>query len=205
VLEETGADDDYQIFAPLQTVQQAFNKEGLLTSIDIRALCIACPVEIIADAINDTMPGVRAVAVKQIAENEMNMIAKVNRFMLALAGITLAIGSFGVVNTMMSSVYARIRDIGIMKAVGASRRQIVKMFLYEAIAVGLLGGVIGYAIGIALAYVIGPLIYDDLTMGFSLHYLPHALGIAVLVAAVASVYPAFRASRIGVSDSIRAL
>jgi len=205
ILEETGSDDDYQIFVPLETVQKAFKKEGLISSIDVRALCSACPVEVIADAVNETIPGVRAVAVKQIAQNEMNVIGKVNRFMLALAGITLAIGSFGVINTMTSSVYARIKDIGIMKAIGASRRQIAKMFLYEAIAVGLVGGVIGYIAGTLLAYVMGPLIYEDLSISFGLQYLPHALGLAILVAVVASVYPAFRASRVSVSDSLRSL
>jgi putative ABC transport system permease protein len=159
----------------------------------------------ISDAVNSTIAGVRAVAVKQIAQNEMNLMGKINRFMLALAGITLAVGSFGVVNTMVSSVHARIKDIGIMKAVGASRWQIVRMFLYEAIAVGLVGGILGYIGGTSLAYVIGPLIYEDLSISFGMQYFPHALGLAILVAVVASVYPAYRASKVSVSDSLRSL
>ena len=205
ILEETGSNDDYQIFVPLRTVQKAFDKEGLISSADIRALCSACPVVRISDAVNSTIAGVRAVAVKQIAQNEMNLMGKINRFMLALAGITLAVGSFGVVNTMVSSVHARIKDIGIMKAVGASRRQIVRMFLYEAIAVGLVGGILGYIAGTSLSYVIGPLIYEDLSISFGMQYLPHALGLAILVAVVASVYPAYRASKVSVSDSLRSL
>jgi len=155
--------------------------------------------------VNNSLPGVRAIAVQQIAETEMNLMSKVNRFMLALAGITLVVGSFGVVNTMMSSVHERIRDIGIMKAVGASRRQIMKMFFYEALAVGLVGGVFGYVLGSLLSYVIGPLIFEDLAVSYVLQYLPAAMGIAILVAAVASVYPAYRASKISVADSLRSL
>jgi putative ABC transport system permease protein len=155
--------------------------------------------------INNNLAGVRAVAVQQIAETEMGVMSKVNRFMLVLAGITLVVGSFGVVNTMMSSVYERIRDIGIMKAVGASRRQIVKMFLYEALVVGLVGGVLGYGVGTILSYLIGPLIFDDLAVSFVLKYLPAALGLAIFVAAIASVYPAYRASKISVADSLRSL
>ncbi len=205
VLGETGSNDDYQVFVPLETVQQAFGKDGLISSMDIRALCNACPVEYIADAINKTIPGIRAVAVKQIAETEMNLMEKVNDFLLALAGITIVVGSFGVVNTMMSSVHERVRDIGIMKAVGASRNQIVKMFLYEALVVGLMGGVIGYILGTLLSYVIGPLIFDGLAVRYAPLYLPAALGLAVFVAAVASVYPAIRASSIKVADSLRSL
>ena len=205
VLGETGSNDDYQIFVPLETVQSAFEKEGLISSIDIRALCIGCPVEVIANAINNNIPGVRAVAVKQIAETEMNLMGNINRFMLALAGITLVIGSFGVVNTMMSSVYQRLRDIGIMKAVGASRGQIVRMFLYEAVVVGLIGGILGYIAGTLLAYLIGPLIFEGLSVSYSLQYLPAAVGLAILVAVVASAYPAYRASKINVADSLRSL
>jgi putative ABC transport system permease protein len=205
ILDETGSNDDYQVFVPLATVQRAFEKEGLISSADIRALCSACPVEFIADSVNNAIPGIRAVAVKQIAQTEMNLMAKVNRFMLALAGITLVVGSFGVVNTMMSSVHQRVKDIGIMKAVGASRLQITKMFLYEALVVGLVGGILGYIAGTLLSYVIGPLIYEDLAVNYALQYLLLALALAMLVAVVASVYPAFRASKVSVADSIRSL
>ena len=160
VLEETGSNDDSQVFVPIETLQKAFGKEGLISSIDIRALCNACPVEIIADEINQNIPGVRAVAVKQIAETEMGMVEKMSKFMLALAGVALALGCFGVVNTMMTSVHERIKDIGIMRAVGASRNQIIKVFIYEAIIIGIVGGILGYVAGTLLAYAIGPLIFE---------------------------------------------
>lgn len=205
ILGETGSNDDYQIFIPLATVQSAFGKEGLISSVDIRALCSGCPVEVIANSINNNIPGVRAVAVRQIAEAEMNLMGNINRFMLALAGITLVVGSFGVVNTMMSSVYQRVRDIGIMKSVGASRSQIVKMFLYEAIVIGIIGGILGFIVGTALSYLIGPLIFEGLAISYAPQYLPLALGLAILVSVVASVYPAYRASKISVADSLRSL
>jgi putative ABC transport system permease protein len=205
ILSETGSNDDYQIFVPLATVQSAFGKEGLISSVDIRALCSGCPVEVIANSINNNIPGVRAVAVKQIAETEMNLMGNINRFMLALAGITLVVGSFGVVNTVMSSVYQRLRDIGIMKAVGASRGQIVRMFLYEAIVIGIIGGILGFILGTILSYLIGPLIFKGLDVSYAPQYLPLALGLAILVSIVASVYPAYRASNINVSDSFRSL
>jgi len=205
ILGETGSNDDYQIFIPLKTAQSAFGKEGLISSMDIRALCSACPVEVIAGLVNESISGVRAVAVRQIAESEMNLMAKVNRFMLALAGITLVVGSFGVVNTMMSAVHERIKDIGIMKAVGASPSQIVRMFLYEAVVIGLIGGIFGYIAGTLLSYGIGPLIFEDLAVSYALQYLLPAIGLAIFVAIVASLYPAMRASNIRVADSIRSL
>ena len=205
ILEETGSNDDYQIFVPLETLQKAFGKEGLISSIDIRALCNACPVEVIANAINQNITGVRAIAVKQVAEAEMGVMERMNKFMLALGGITLAVGLFGVVNTMMSSVNERIKDIGIMRAVGASRNQIMRVFIYEAVIIGIVGGIFGYVAGTLLAYVIGPIIFAGTDIGFVLQYLPLSLALAIFVAIIATMYPAFRATRIRVADSFRSL
>ena len=205
ILEETGSNDDYQIFVPLKTLQKAFNKEGLVSSIDIRALCNACPVEVIADAINNNIPGARAIAVKQVANAEMEMMDRINKFMLALAGITLAVGLFGVGNTMMRSVNERVKDIGIMRAVGASHNQIMKIFLYEAIIIGVIGGIFGYVAGTLLAYALGPVIFGISTISFIPQYFPLSLGLAIGVAVIATIYPAFRAARVKVADLFRSL
>jgi len=205
ILDESGSIDDFQIFVPLVTLQKAFGKEGLISSIDVRALCSACPVEVIADGINRNIPGVRAVAVKQVVAAEMGMMDRVNKLMLALAGITLAVGLFGVVNTMMASVNERINDIGIMRAVGASRNQIIKIFIYEAIIVGIVGGIFGYVAGTLLAYIVAPLLFEGTVITFIPQYLPLSLALATLIAVTATVYPAFRATRIKVADSFRSL
>lgn len=205
ILEETGSNEDYQVFVPIGTLQRAFDKDGLISSIDIRALCNACPVETIADGINQSIPGVRAIAVKQVAAAEMGMMERMNTFMLALAGITLAVGLFGVVNTMMASVHERIRDIGIMRSVGASRNQIIKLFIYEAIIIGIVGGIFGYVAGTLLAYAVGPLIFEGTAITYIPQYFPLSLVLATLIAVIATVYPAFRATRIKVADSFRSL
>jgi len=205
IIDETGANDDYQVFIPIDTLQKAFNKEGLVSSIDIRALCNACPVEVIADALNNDIPGIRAVAVKQVAETEMGMLEKINRFMIAMAIITLAVGLFGVINTMMTSVHERIKDIGIMRAVGASRNQIIKIFIYEALIIGMIGGILGYIFGSVLAYIIGPLLLEGTTVHYVPVYFPVALVLAILVAILATIYPSFMATKIRVADSFRSL
>lgn len=205
ILEETGSDEDYQIFVPLETLQKAFDKEGLISSMDIRALCNACPAVMIADSINNSIPGVRAIAVQQVASAEAEMLGRINRFMLALAAITLAIGLFGVGNTMMRSVNERVKDIGIMRAVGASRNQIMKVFIYQAIIIGIVGGVFGYLAGTLLARALGPVLFGVAKIGLVPQYFPLALGLAIGVAVIATVYPAFRAARIKVADSFRSL
>ena len=205
ILEDTGAGDDYQVFVPLATLQQAFGKQGLVSSVDIRALCNGCPVEIIADAINENVVGVRAVAVKQIANTEMGMLEKINRFMIALAGVSLVVGGFGVFNTLLTSINERLKDIGIMRAVGASRGQIIKALLYEAIVLGVIGGLVGYGAGTLLAFAIGPLIFEGTTIAFVPMYLPLSIGVALATSLIATLYPALRATRVKVADSFRAI
>jgi putative ABC transport system permease protein len=205
ILEETGSADDFQVFIPLATLQSAYQREGLVSAVDIRALCNACPVEIIADAVNQSTPGVRAVAVRQVADAEMALMDRMNRLMLALAGITIAIGLFGVVNTMMTSVHERVMDIGVMRAVGASRGQIMRLFLYESVAIGLLGGSVGYLLGTLLAYIIAPLIFDGTRVVFVGWYFPLALGISVAVSVLAAIYPAYRATRIKIAEAFGSL
>jgi putative ABC transport system permease protein len=205
VLAATGSSDDYRIFVPLRTAQQIFQKEGLVSTVDIRALCNACPVEIIADAINAKVSGVHAVAVKQVADAEMGVLEKINKLMFALGGVTLLVGGFGVVNTLMTSVHERIRDIGIMKAVGASGRQIVTAFIYEAVIIGVVGGIIGYGAGTMLARIVGPLLLEGTVIGFVPLYLPLSVGLAVLVAVLATLYPAYHATRIRIADCFRAV
>ena len=205
ILDETGSDEDYQAFIPLSTLQHIYGKEGQISVIDIRALCNACPAEVIAEAINKDIPGLRAVAVQQIAAAEMGMLDKIKKFMLALAGVTLVVGGFGVVNTLMTSINERVKDISIMRAVGAARSQIILMQVIEAIIIGTLGGVFGYIFGTLLAYIIGPLIFEGVSITPVIQYFPVSLVIAVLIAVLATLYPAFRATRIRVADSFRSL
>jgi len=201
ILGDSGSDEDYQIFVPLATLQRAFDKQGLISTIDIRALCNGCPVEAIADGINRDIPGIRAVAVTQIAATEMGMLEKINTFMFAIAGVTLIVGGFGVFNTLMTSINERKKDIGIMRAVGASRGQIIKALVYEATLVGAFGGVLGYFAGTALAYGLGPIIFKVTTISFVPLYLPVAIGLALCIAVLATLYPAFRATKIKVAES----
>jgi putative ABC transport system permease protein len=205
ILDDTGSDEDYRIFVPLPVLQKAFGKEGLVSSVDIRALCNGCPVEIIAGEINSEISGVRAVAVKQIAATETGMLQRLNAFMLAIAGVTLIVGGFGVFNTLMTSINERRKDIGIMRAVGASRRQIIKALVYEAVIVGIVGGLLGYVAGSVLAYGIGPVIFDGTAISFVPAYIPVAIGLALVIAVFATIYPALRATRIKVADSFASL
>jgi putative ABC transport system permease protein len=203
VLGESGSNDDFLLFVPLDTLQEASGKGRVVSTVDVRALCTGCPVEKIAHSLAAHIPGVHAVAVRQVAEAELGMWHSMRMIVLMLAAITLLVGLFGVMNAMSAMVVERRRDIGIMRAVGASRRQILSMFLLEAVALGLLGGFGGYLAGLLLAFAAGPLVLEGVVVTPVLAYLPLAVGLAAAVSMMASLHPALSASRTRVADAVR--
>lgn len=203
VLGESGSNDDYLLFVPLATLQEVSGKGSVVSTVDVRALCTGCPVEMIAHALNADIPGIHAIAVRQVAEAELGMWHGMRAIVLMLASVTLLVGLFGVMNAMSAMVTERRRDIGIMRAVGASQRQILSMFLLEAIVLGVLGGVGGYLAGLLLAMVVGPLILGGVTVTPVFQYVPLALGLAGAISMAAALHPALGAARMRVADAVR--
>ena len=203
VLADSGSNDDFLLFVPLATLQAAAGKEGIVSTVDVRALCTGCPVEKIAAALSNNIAGIHASAVRQVAEAELGMWNSMRSIVLLLASVTLLVGLFGVMNAMSAMVMERRKDIGIMRAVGASRRQIVSMFLYEAAGLGVLGGVAGYLAGLLLAVAVGPLVLAGATVTPVLAYVPLAIGLAGAISMVAALHPALGAAGMRVADAVR--
>jgi putative ABC transport system permease protein len=92
-----------------------------------------------------------------------------------------------------------------MRAVGASRDQIIKIFIYEAVIIGIIGGIFGYIAGTLLAYAIGPILFNGTAISYVPLYFPLSLALSVVLSIIATLYPAFRATRIKVADLFRSL
>jgi putative ABC transport system permease protein len=118
-----------------------------------------------------------------------------------IAAISLLVGGIGVMNIMLVSVTERIREIGLRKALGATPRAVRRQFLVEASVLGLAGGLVGVAIGVAGAFALPHLISQPVLIS------PVALGGAVVVALAIGigfgVYPASRAARLAPIDALR--
>ena len=203
VLGESGSNDDFLLFVPLSTLQQSSGKGAVVSTVDVRAHCTGCPVEEIALALTEQIPGIHAVAVRQVAEAELGLWHNIRAVVLMLASVTLLVGLFGVMNSMSAMVADRRKDIGIMRAVGASRRQILSMFLHEAVVLGFLGGLGGYMAGLLLAMAVGPLILGGVVITPAFEYLPLAIGMAAAISMVAALHPALGASRMRVAEAVR--
>lgn len=127
-------------------------------------------------------------------------------FLAAIASISLLVGGVGVMNIMLASVNQRIREIGLRKAVGAKRRDIMIQFLAESITLTLFGGIVGIIIGslvsMLVAVIANYLGYDwDLVVSLLSIFMGFA--VAVLVGVVFGIYPAQRAAKLNSIEALR--
>ena len=138
-----------------------------------------------------------------------NVLSIVEFFLIAIAFVSLAVGAVGIMNTMYTSVLERTKQIGIMKAVGASSDKILSLFLIESGIIGLVGGVIGIALGIFLSYVISLIVARLGVNGlFSLAALDYfgifvVLIITFIAGVLSGILPARQAARMEPAEALR--
>ena len=148
--------------------------------------------------------------------NSINKILAVFGMVLgSIAGLALLVGGIGIMNIMLVSVTERTREIGIRKAIGAKRRDILLQFLIESATVSGLGGLIGIALGAGFAYSVGfltqfvPSLVDPQTgaKGLSIYLAPEvslgAFAFSAFVGVFFGMYPAVRASRLDPIEALR--
>jgi putative ABC transport system permease protein len=123
-------------------------------------------------------------------------------FLGAIAAISLLVGGIGIMNIMLVSVTERTREIGIRKAVGARRKDILLQFLIEAMVLSLIGGLVGIVLGWAGAVLISSL-QDDLTAVVTLQSVLLATGFSLAVGLFFGIYPATRAAGLNPIDALR--
>ncbi|MEM4780187.1 MAG: ABC transporter permease, partial [Halalkalicoccus sp.] len=138
---------------------------------------------------------------EELLEQVNDLLATLTGFITGIALISLLVGSIGIANVMLVSVTERTREIGIMRTVGAQKRDVLQLFLTEAAVLGLAGAGTGAVVGFAGGYLATRLL--ELPFVAPLSWAVVAVCVGVLVGAVAGLYPAWRAARTDPIDALR--
>jgi putative ABC transport system permease protein len=138
---------------------------------------------------------------KETREAQVNQL--VNLF-YALLILAIVISLFGIANTLALSIHERTRELGMLRAIGMSRRQVRTMIRYEAVITALIGAILGLALGVVFATVIAqPLRDEGFTLSYPIGSLLALILLAALAGVIAAIPPARRASRLNVLESLQ--
>ena len=197
----------------LATAQRLFDKRGKLDLIRVGAKPDVSEAELIGQIeplLSETTQvksaSAQAAADSKDTQEGTNIIKYI---LIGFGGIALFVGSFVIANTLAITVAQRIRELATLRTLGASRRQVLGSVLLEAVVIGLVGSIVGLFLGLALAVGLKALLnatgleLPSSGIVFSTRTIVVSLGVGVLVAVLASLRPAFRATRIEPIAAVR--
>jgi len=211
ILQETGSNDDISIFMPIDVVQETFGLDDYVSFIAVT----------IADVTNSEryIAAIMDIANLSVSTNEellssvLLILGSLDITLQLIASVALIAAAFGIINTMMTAIYERRREIGILRATGSKRAMIFRIFILESGLYGLLGGLLGFVVGFVVSRLAAPLIEQnefvavlgspDTAVMLSPSLLLTVVGLSVLIAIVSGLYPAWKASKLTPMEAIK--
>jgi putative ABC transport system permease protein len=146
-------------------------------------------------------PQVRALSAAEFKTNQADQVNQLLGLIYALLALAIVVSLFGIVNTLVLSITERTRELGLLRAIGTSRRQVRRVVRYEAVITALIGGILGLVLGIVLAVLVSqPL--DDFELAIPVGSLVGVLVASGIVGVLAAVLPARRAARLDVLQAL---
>ncbi len=210
ILKETGSKDDIAMFMPLSVAQKLYGVRDNVSFIAVKVDDISKTAEYMLK-IQETS-NVAVVSDKQLLKSVLSIVSTVSVTLELIATVAILAAAFGIINTMMTAIYERKREIGILQAIGAKHLTIFKIFLLESGLYGLLGGIAGLVIGIVVSSLISPYISQneftaflkgsELAMSFDPWLMFGSLLFSLFVSLLSGLFPAWRASRLTPVEAI---
>lgn len=145
-------------------------------------------------------------SVKNMLSSVEDALRYVSLFLMGIGSISLVVASVSILNIMLMSVTERTKEIGIMKAVGASKKDIMKMFVLESLILGIIASFIGGILSLGVVFVITDLILKDVSSLFDRDvflYIVGGIGFGIITSLTGGVYPALKASKMKPIDSLK--
>jgi putative ABC transport system permease protein len=195
---------DSMAFIGFPVAEQYFSFDGHPTGLYVRAVFsqVAAVAAVLPDTVDPASPAAAQVTEESgILEAEVAAKGAYNGLFLGLGAVALLVGGVGIANVMVISVLERRSEIGLRRALGATRRHVAEQFLAEAVLLSALGGLAGTVIGIAATAAYANTQHSQMLIP------PQALysgtGAALAIGALAGLYPAMRAARLSPTAALR--
>ena len=212
IVKEIGnAQDDNQISIPLDTAREIFDEPESVDTIIVQVKS-SSDIPAIQERIEKELERKRGdtnfevVTASQILEQIDQVLGVMQIVLVGIAAISLLVGAIGIMNSMYTSVLERTKEIGIMKAIGARNPDILWIFLIEAGMIGLVGGILGTALGSGMALAVGPIAKQagfPLIVTLEASVLLFGLLFAFIVGMISGILPAYQASKLKPVDALR--
>ena len=201
VLDWTGTVDDDRLFMHLHEMQELLGIGSNISAIEILGCC-----SVVSDGmlskLRNVLPDTRVTSITQIVSTQVETNRLMGRLSWGVLFIVLLVGGLSIGNYMWANVNQRRREIGILRMLGAQRSSILGVLLSKALVLGVLGGLLGYALGTATVVWFGPQV-----LGLEVEALPSWIAISValatVVAVIGSLLPAWLASRFDPSANMQ--
>lgn len=210
ILRETGGKDDIALYIPLSVAQRLYEVGSNVSFIAIRVDDIA-KIDAYILKIQETA-NVAVVSDKQLLKSVLAIVGTVSMTLQLIAAVAILAAAFGIINTMMTAISERKREIGILQAIGAPQGTIFSIFFLESGCYGLLGGISGVAGGLLFSLFASPYISrneftslikgGDLAGALDARIILGSILFSVAVSLVSGLYPAWKAARMTPVEAI---
>lgn len=155
------------------------------------------------EVLKTRFPNVESRSQKELKADQRDQLNQIIMLFYIMLGLSVIISLFGVVNTLILTIYERTREIGMLRAIGASRRQVRRMIRYESIITAMIGAILGTTIGLVLAIAAVKALEDEgLVLAIPFPLLIVLLLLAGVAGIAAAIAPARRASKINVMEAL---
>lgn len=201
--------DRYTIFIPLNTSTKKFARGLLASELDSIKLNISTKTNpmVAAEAIDSLiklrhggLDDYELIIPAALLEQQKQTQQIFNIVMACVAGISLLVGGIGIMNIMLANVMERTKEIGLLRAVGATQNDIRRQFIAESFTISVLGGVLGIFFGLVLSEIIG--FYSGWAVSWSMPAIFLSMGICMFVGVGFGVFPAVKASKLNPIDAL---
>jgi len=194
------------IVTPIEYMQDLLNRRGyaslIMVQVDKRENVIA-----VAEALQQVFPNAKIRTSEELIKRVTEIIDIINVTLLSIASISLIVAALSVMNTIMMVVRERVREIGILKAIGASKNQVLAIFLSEALLFSLMGGIGGIVVGAVGANVAQKVLSEATGIEIPPMIQPEILALGLLIAMfvgmASALYPAYKGALIKPVEALR--